>query len=75
MTTRHPSFRTARRAAEQPIRDDGVEALSVVSVTHLQVADIILPAFEQRLEGVALIELGILTRAIMAGQVDVGARR
>ena len=56
-------------AAEQPIGDDRVEALAVVVDDPPQIADIVLPAFEQRLEDVALVEFGV------AGKRDHAAGR
>ncbi len=46
-------------AVEQPVADDGVEALAVVVDHPPQVADVVLPAFEQRFEDIALVELGV----------------
>jgi len=56
-------------APEQPIRDDGVEALAVVVDHPPEVADIVLPAFEEGFEDVALVEFGI------AGQRNHAAGR
>ena len=46
-------------AAEQPIGDHRVEALAVVVDDPPQIAHVVLPAFEQRLEDVALVEFGV----------------
>ena len=46
-------------AAEQPVVDDAVEALAVVVDHPPEVPHVVLPAFEQRLEDVALVELGV----------------
>ena len=46
-------------AAEQPVVDDAVEALAVVVDHPPQIPHVVLPAFEQRLEDVALVELGV----------------
>ena len=56
-------------AAEQPVGDHRVEALAVVVDDPPQIADVVLPAFEQRLEDVALVELGV------AGERDHPAGR
>ena len=56
-------------AAEQPVGDHGVEALAVVVDDPPEIADIVLPAFEQRLEDVAFVEFGV------AGERDHPARR
>ena len=44
---------------EQPVRDHTVEALAVIVDDPPEVADIVLPALQQRLEDIALVELGI----------------
>ena len=46
-------------AAEQAIVDHAVEALAVVVDHPPEIAHIVLPAFEQGLEDVALVELGV----------------
>ena len=46
-------------AAEEPIADHGVEALAVVVDHPPEVADVVLPALEHRLEHIALVELGV----------------
>ena len=46
-------------AAEQPVVDHAVEALTIVVDHPPEVSDVVLPALEQRLEDVALVELGI----------------
>src|SRR5581483_5696057 len=46
-------------AAEQPVVDDAVEALAVVVDHPPEIAHVVLPAFEQRLEDIALVQLGI----------------
>ena len=46
-------------AAEQPVVDDAVEALAVVVDDPPEVPHVVLPAFEQGLEDVALVELGV----------------
>jgi hypothetical protein len=46
-------------ALEQPVADDGVQALAVVVDDPPQIAHVVLPAFEQGLEDVALVELGV----------------
>ena len=56
-------------AAEQTIGHHRVEALAVVIDHPPQIADVMLPAFEQRLEDVALVELGV------AGERDHPAGR
>ena len=56
-------------AAEKTIGNDRVEALAVVIDDPPEIADVVLPAFEQRLEDVALVELGI------AGERDHAAGR
>ena len=56
-------------AAEQPVGDDLIEALTIVVDHPPQIADIVLPAFEQRLEDVAFVEFGV------ARQRDHPARR
>ena len=54
---------------EQPVGDHRVEALAVVVDDPPEIAHVVLPAFEQRLEDVALVELGV------AGERDHPARR
>ena len=44
---------------EQPVGDHTVQALAVIVDDPPEVADIVLPALQQRLEDVALVELGI----------------
>jgi len=56
-------------AAEQPVGDDGVEALAVVIDDPPEIAYVVLPAFQQRLEDVAFVEFGV------AGQRDHAAGR
>jgi hypothetical protein len=56
-------------AAEETIGDHRVEALAVVVDDPPEIADVVLPAFEQRLEDIALVELGV------AGQCDHAAGR
>ncbi len=56
-------------AAEEAIGDHRVEALAVVVDDPPEVADVVLPAFEQCLEDVALVELGV------AGERDHAAGR
>src|SRR5437764_5676499 len=46
-------------ATEEPVGDHGVEALAVVIDYPPEIADIVLPAFEEGLEDVALVELGV----------------
>ena len=46
-------------AAEQAVVDHAVEALAIVVDHPPQVPHVVLPAFEQRLEDVALVELGV----------------
>ncbi len=46
-------------AAEQAIADHRIEGLAVVVDDPPEVAEIVLPALEQRLEHVALVELGV----------------
>ena len=58
---------------EQPVADDRVEALAVVVDHPPAVAEVVLPAFEQRLVDVALVELGVADQrdhaALRAGRV------
>ncbi len=56
-------------AAEQPVRHDAVQALAVVVDDPPDVADVVLPALQQRLVDVALVQLGV------AGDGDVAAGR
>ena len=56
-------------AVEQAVADDRVEALAVVVDHPPEIAHVVLPALEQRLEDIALVELGI------ADQCDDAARR
>ena len=56
-------------AAEQPVGHDGIEALAVVIDDPPEIADVVLPALQQRLVDVALVELRV------AGDRDVAARR
>ena len=49
---------------EEPVLDHAVEALPVVVDDPPDIADVVLPAFEQGLEDVAFVELGV------AGQGD-----
>jgi hypothetical protein len=46
-------------AAKEPVGDHRVKALAVVVDNPPEVADVVLPAFEQGLEDVALVELGV----------------
>ena len=48
-----------RDPAEQPVVHHAVEALAIVVDHPPQVPDVVLPAFEQRLEDVALVEFGV----------------
>jgi hypothetical protein len=52
-------------AAKEPVGDHGVEALAVVVDDPPEIADVVLPAFEQGLEDVALVELGIAGERII----------
>ena len=62
-------------AAEQPVGDHAVEALAVVVDDPPEIADVVLPAFEQRLEDVALVELGVADqRDHPAGRALAGAQ-
>ena len=61
-------------AAEQPVVDDAVEALAVVVDHPPQVPDVVLPAFEQRLEDVALVELGVADQRHHAAGRPIGRR-
>ena len=56
-----PSHRpeNAVEAPEQAVGHDRVEALAVVVDDPPEIADIVLPAFEHRLEDIALVDLGI----------------
>ena len=62
-------------AAEQPVVDDAVEALAVVVDHPPQVPHVVLPAFEQRLEDVALVELGVADQRDHAAGRPLGRRR
>src|SRR3954452_12858512 len=46
-------------AGEQPVRNDAVEALAVIVDHPPDIVQVVLPAFQQRLEDVALVQLGI----------------
>ena len=64
VTTFQPMSRNmASIRAKRRSDDEGVEALAVVVDDPPDVADVVLPAFEQRLEDVAFVELGIAERA------------
>ena len=62
-------------AAEQPVVHDAVEALAVVVDHPPEVPDVVLPAFEQRLEDVALVELGVADQRDHAAGRAIGRRR
>ena len=49
---------------KEPVLDDAVEALAIVVDDPPDIPDVVLPAFQEGLENVALVELGI------AGQGD-----
>jgi hypothetical protein len=60
VTTRQPINLEHRvNAAKEAIGNHRVEALAVVVDNPPAVADIMLPAFEQGLKDVALVELGV----------------
>ena len=60
MTTSQPKLRNiASKRAHRPFADHRVEALAVVVDDPPGVAEAVLPAFEQRLEDVALVHLGV----------------
>ena len=63
-------------AREQVVGDDAIEALPVVVDHPPQVADVVLPPLEQRLEHVAFVELGIAHQGDHApGRLVVGDHR
>src|SRR5262249_21605815 len=61
-------------AVEQPVADDGVEALAVIVDHPPEIANVMLPAFEQRLEDIAFVELGIADQGDHAAGRALGGR-
>ena len=73
-------------ASEQPVRDHRIEALAVVVDHPPEIAHVVLPALQQGLEDIALVELGIAHQrdhppAVarvdqpLAGEIVLGERR
>ena len=60
-------------AAEQPVRHHAVEALAVIVDHPPQIADIVLPAFQQGFVDVALVEFGVARDGDVASRRQVGA--
>ena len=60
-------------AAEQPVGHDGIEALAVVVHDPPQIADVVFPAFQQRLVDVAFVEFSVAGDGDMAAGRQVGA--
>ena len=62
-------------AAEKAVVDHAVEALAIVVDHPPEIADVVLPAFEQRLEDVALVELGVADQRHHAAGLRPGGRQ